>query len=284
MKIAVASGKGGTGKTTVSVNLAAVCTGSVQLIDCDVEEPNAHLFLKPQITSVSDVDISVPRIDENKCTFCGKCKEACVFNAITVVRPKDERLKGSHLVFDDLCHGCGVCSYVCPVNAVAFVPNKVGELERGCAGKIDFVHGRLRIGAAMAPPVIKAVKKHIDNSATVIIDSPPGTSCSMVATVQGCDYCVLVTEPTPFGLNDLKLAVDVVKETGIAYGVVINKADIGDCMVQEYCRAEDITVLAEIPFCRETAVEYSKGSMLVDSVEGYREMFENILGGIKGNL
>lgn len=280
MIISVASGKGGTGKTTISTNLALSAGENVQFLDCDVEEPNAHIFLKPKINSKQKVYIPVPKIDEQKCDYCGKCRQVCAYNAIAVVAPNESR-KGSILTFSDLCHGCGACAYFCPKNAITEVGNDIGVMEAGTAGHIEFVHGRLRIGAAMAPPLIREVKSKIDVNKTVIIDAPPGTSCPVIESIKESDFCILVTEPTPFGLNDLILAVEVLRKLKIPFGVVINRSDLGDKKTDEYCESEKIPVLMRIPFKKEIAVVYSEGTAIVDALPQYREKFKELFEGIK---
>jgi MinD superfamily P-loop ATPase len=266
MIIAVASGKGGTGKTLVSTSLALSIGENVQLLDCDVEEPNAHIFTKPTIDRKETATIPVPQVDEAKCTFCGKCAEVCAFNAIAVVSKKV-------LLFPELCHGCGACSYLCPENAISEVGKDIGVVEAGSAGIIDFAHGKLNIGEAMAPPLIRAVKRHIDRSKTVVIDVPPGTSCPVVESIEGSDFCLLVTEPTPFGLNDLVLAVEVVRKLDIPFGVVINRAGFGDTKTEQYCESEDIPILLNIPLDTEIAKMYSRGIPLVQGMPEWKERF-----------
>lgn len=237
MIISVASGKGGTGKTTIAVNLA-LSIDNVQFLDCDVEEPNAHIFLKPQIKEQKKAYIPVPEIDESKCVYCGKCAKVCVYNAIAVLSGQEGK-KGTTLVFAHLCHGCGACSALCPEKAIKEVNREIGVVELGDCGKIDFAHGMLNIGEAMSPPLIRQVKDEINLKKTVIIDAPPGTSCPVVASVKGSDFCVLVTEPTPFGLNDLILAVEVLRKIKIPFGVVVNRADLGNTKTEEYCKKEN---------------------------------------------
>ena len=280
MIISVASGKGGTGKTTVSTSLAFSLNSSVQFLDCDVEEPNAHIFIKPNIKKTGTVSILVPEIDESKCTFCGKCQQVCAYNAIAVIVPGDNA-KGKTLVFPELCHGCGACSYLCPQGCIKEVKRAVGVLEEGEAGNISFIHGRLNIGEAMAPPVIRAVKKRIDSEKTVIIDAPPGTSCPVITSIQGTDFCILVTEPTPFGLNDLILAVEVLREMKIPFGVVVNRSDLGNDETDKYCERENILVLMKIVFKREIASAYSKGVSIVEAFPEYKKEFQGLLGKIK---
>lgn len=281
MIISVASGKGGTGKTTVAVNLALSIKANVQFLDCDAEEPNAHIFLKPGIKSSSKVFIPVPEVNADKCTYCGRCREVCAYNAIAVIPPAGER-KGKTLVFPNLCHGCGSCTYFCPEGAIKEVDREVGEIETGMSGSIEFVHGRLNIGEAMAPPVIREIKKHIKPERTVIIDAPPGTSCPVVETLKRSDYCILVTEPTPFGLNDLKLAVEVLRKLKIPFGVVVNRSDLGDKKTDLYCDKENIPILMRIPFKKEIAMAYSKGEPIVKAFPGYKKEFTRLYKSISG--
>jgi MinD superfamily P-loop ATPase len=272
MRIAIASGKGGTGKTTVAVNLACVLAErgqKAQYLDCDVEEPNGHIFLKPEITTTESVGIPVPVVDENKCTGCRKCADICQYHAIAVLQKA--------LVFPELCHGCGGCMLVCPTGAIREEERSIGVVETGCtlrqdsslrtaaawqagqAGHIAFVQGRLNVGEPMAPPLIRAVKKKAIMDGVAIMDAPPGTSCPVVTTVRDADYVLLVTEPTPFGLNDLRLAVEMIRQLGVRHGVVINRADTGDQRVREYCLKEGIPLLSEIPDDRRVAEAYSRG-------------------------
>ena len=282
MIIAVASGKGGTGKTTVAVNLA-LSLDNVQLLDCDVEEPNAHIFLKPQIEKTQKVYIPVPEINEAKCTYCGTCREVCAYNAFAVVAPEQER-KGSILVFTNLCHGCGACSFFCPHQALTEVNKEIGIIEAGYFGLIQFVHGKLNVGEAMAPPVIRKVKDYINSNKTVIIDAPPGTSCPVVTSMKGSDFCLLVTEPTPFGLNDLVLAVEVVRKLNIPFGVVINRSDLGDNKTEEYCAKENIPILMRIPFQKEIAEAYSQGISIVEKIPGYKDEFLQLFKAIEDKI
>jgi len=265
MIISVASGKGGTGKTTIATNLALSLNG-VQFIDCDVEEPNAHIFLKPIIRKRISVGIPVPQVDDEKCTYCGECAKICEFNAIVVIKEKV-------LLFPELCHGCGGCSYICPADAIKEVDREIGVIEEGVADNIDFIHGVLNVGEPMAPPLIRKEKKLINSGKTVIIDSSPGTSCPVVEAVKGSDFCLLVTEPTPFGLNDLRLAVEMIRKLRIPIGVVINCADVGDRKVWQYCEEESIPILMEIPLDRRIAESYSKGIPLIKAILEYRDKF-----------
>ena len=273
MKIAVASGKGGTGKTTVATNLAYVASRngqSVAYLDCDVEEPNGHIFLKPIVTNSKPVGNLIPKVDEEKCTHCGKCGEICRFSAIVCLGEKV-------LVFPELCHACGGCMLVCPVEAITEVPREMGKLETGNAGPIRFVRGLLNIGEAMSLPVIKEVRAAVPKAELVIVDAPPGTSCPVIESVRGCDFVLLVTEPTPFGLNDLKLAVEMVRALGLAFGVVINRADTGDREVQKYCLQNRIEVLTEIRDDRRIAEAYSRGEMICEALPEYVPIFDELL-------
>ena len=260
MIVTVASGKGGTGKTTIATNLALVSPGA-QYIDCDVEEPNGHLFLKPEIDETIAVGLPIPEIDSKRCTGCGRCAEACEFNALALV---GERV----MTFPDLCHGCGACLYVCPEQAMREAEKEIGRLEIGRApalagGELAFAHGVSKIGNPLTPPIIKQVKKRARPGSFVILDAPPGTSCPMVQTLLGADYAVFVTEPTPFGLNDLELAVGVARQLRIPCGIVINRADSGDDRILGFCEREEIPILLEIPFDRDLAFAYSKGEAAV---------------------
>jgi MinD superfamily P-loop ATPase len=273
MVISFASGKGGTGKTTVATSFA-LSIQDVQLLDCDVEEPNASIFLKPEFEKSEVVSIPIPEIDKSICDFCGKCAQVCAYNALAV-------LKDTVLTFPHLCHGCGGCSLLCPQKAIKEVDREIGSVEIGKAGNVKFVQGKLNIGEVMSPPVIRATKEHIDPSKTVIIDAPPGTSCPVIEAIKMSDFCILVTEPTPFGLNDLILAVEVVRKMNIPFGVVINRSDLGDEKVDTYCERENISVLMRIPFDREIAVLYSNGIPLVAEKKKYREKFRNMFQVIK---
>lgn len=274
MQIAVASGKGGTGKTTLSVALAQSWNGSVQLLDCDVEEPNAFIFLNPENLSEQTVSVPVPAVDSSRCTGCGKCAAICQFNALAVAGK-------SVLVFAELCHSCGGCMRICPEKAITEVPLPVGIIRRGQNGNIQFIEGRLNIGHAMAPPVIRAVKKAIDPSLPVLIDCPPGTSCPMITAVKGSDFVILVTEPTPFGLHDLKLAVETVQLLKLPFGVIINRSDAGDDRVVEYCGKENIRLLLQIPESRKIAEAYSRGESILTAAPELKESLHNLLEEIR---
>lgn len=271
MIIAVASGKGGTGKTTVAVNLA-LSAGDVQVVDCDVEEPNVHLFLQPVIQDKKPAFILVPEINRDACTYCDVCRQVCAYNALVVIPPKMNQ-KGTIVFYPELCHGCGACTLFCPEKAITERNRVIGVIETGGKAGVQFVQGKLNIGETMSPPLIRQVKKHIDTSRTVIIDAPPGTSCPVITAVKGSDFCVLVTEPTPFGLNDLALTVDVIRKLGIPFGVVINRSTVGNDGVARYCEKEGIPVLMEIPFDRAIAEAYARGIPLVHALPEYKERF-----------
>ncbi|ABE51588.1 ATP-binding protein [Methanococcoides burtonii] len=265
MKIAIASGKGGTGKTTVAVNLA-LSLKDAQLFDCDVEEPNCNLFLGYDLEKIEDVNVKTPVVDKNKCDLCGKCSDFCQFNALAIL-PEDV------MIFPTLCHGCGGCTIVCPNKAISEVDRKVGVIEGSVNGELAFCQGLLKIGEPMTSLVIKALQEHIDKNATAIIDAPPGTACPVIASVKNVDYCILVTESTPFGFHDLKLALDVMRILGIPFGVVINRCDIGDNRVEEYCIEEGIPILMKIPYDREIARLYSKGIPFVNEMPEWKDRF-----------
>ena len=273
MIVSVASGKGGTGKTSVAVNLA-LSVGNVQLLDCDVEEPNAYLLLHPEINKKEPVYTLIPKVDRELCNTCGECTKFCQFNAIFVASEKI-------LVFPDLCHSCGGCAMVCPRKAITWEKHKIGTLNFGAADEVALVYGELEVGKPKAVPVIKAVKKQIKEGKNVVLDSPPGTSCPFVETVRGSDFCILVTEPTPFGLHDLKIAVEVLRKVGVPFGVVINRAGIGDKKVYDYCGKENIRILLEIPYERRIAELYSKGIPFSLEMPEWVDKFQMLYNKIK---
>ncbi len=267
IRIAVASGKGGTGKTTLAVNLARVFGGGVTLLDCDVEEPNTHIFLTASNLRLEEVTLLVPEVDAEKCTACGLCGRFCAYHAIV-------SLKTRPLVFPEMCHGCGGCARVCPEGAISEVPYRIGELRTGQVGSIDLRQGVVDVGGALVPPVIRALKRVPTSLPVVILDAPPGTSCPVVTTVRDADFVVLVTEPTAFGLRDLSLAVEMIRTLGVPFGVVINRSTTGDDRVVSYCTKEGIPLLASIPDDRRVAEAYSRGELVVESLPEYRGIFE----------
>ena len=269
MILAVASGKGGTGKTSISVNLAKVLGVPVQLLDCDVEEPNAHLFLHGSLIGEEEVSIAVPKIDATACNACDECVDFCQFNALA-------SFCGAPLVFPELCHGCGGCTLVCSRNAISEESFRIGTVRTLVDGNITLNSGCLDVGVSLASTLVHAVKARLEDGVTAILDAPPGTACPAVATLRGADYVVLVTEPTPFGLHDLKLAVDTVRELRLPFGVVINRVGIGDDRVQRFCSEASIPLLLEIPDDRRIAEAYSRGELIVEALPEYRAHFERL--------
>ncbi|MCT4619295.1 MAG: ATP-binding protein [Marinisporobacter sp.] len=265
MKIAVLSGKGGTGKTTVSTNIATVMNWNY--VDCDVEEPNGFIFLKPEIKETEEVKIPVPKIDEDKCIRCNECARVCQFNALAGT-------KTGVIFFEKLCHGCGACSIVCPAGAITEVERSIGKIDIGNTKSIKCMSGLLDIGEPMAPPIIKKLKGLVDEAPT-IIDCSPGSSCSVVAAIEGVDVAVLVTEATPFGLHDLKIAVELVRQMGIPFGIIINRADEEHDLITGYCEDENIELIGKIPYAKRAAILYSEGKLLVEDEE-YKKMFKEI--------
>ena len=269
MRIAIASGKGGTGKTTVAANLAWILEKPVRLLDCDVEEPNAHLFLRGEPASRETVEMPVPEVDESRCDGCGECGRFCRYHAIV-------SFGKAPLVFPELCHSCGGCTLVCPRGAIRETGRRIGEIEVRRVGPVSLVTGRLDIGVAMAPPLIRAVKNRPGEDELTLLDAPPGTSCPVIATLRDADAVALVTEPTPFGLHDLTLAVEMVRELALPFGVVINRAGAGDDRVHRYCRQQEIPILAEIADDRRIAEAYSRGELIVAALPEYRAVFSNL--------
>jgi len=272
MKIAIASGKGGTGKTTVATNLAVSIAASdkkVQYLDCDVEEPNGKIFLNPDITKTDSINIGVPEVNSDLCSGCGKCGEICQYSAIIT-------MKEIVMTFDQLCHSCGGCSLVCPEGAITERPREIGYADIGKANGVEFVQGRLKIGDIHTPPLIKKTKNYAIENGTVIIDAPPGTSCPVIEAVKDADFILLVTEPTPFGLNDLKLAVAMVRELDIPFAVVINRSEQDEKMVTQYCEDENIEIIFEISDDRRIAEAYSVGKMIVDVLPEYKKDFASL--------
>jgi len=273
MIVSVASGKGGTGKTSVAVNMA-LSVGNVQLLDCDVEEPNAHLLLHPNMHRTEPVYVLVPLINEELCLHCGECAKFCQYNALF---DSPEKI----LFFPELCHSCGGCTLACPRQAITEKERRIGALKFGSAGDVELVYGELDVGEPMAVPIIKAVKKQIEDNKNVIIDAPVGTSCPVIETVRESDFCVLVTEPTPFGLHDLKITVQVLRKMKVPFAVVVNRAGIGDKKVYTYCKEEKIPILMEIPYQRKIAELYSKGVPFSLEMPEWKEKFQTLFNKIR---
>jgi MinD superfamily P-loop ATPase len=273
MIVSVASGKGGTGKTSVAVNMA-LSVGNVQLLDCDVEEPNAHLLLHPDMHSTEPVYVLVPHINEELCLHCEECAKFCQYNALFA---SPEKI----LFFPELCHSCGGCTLSCPRQAITEEKRRIGALKFGSAGNVELVYGELDVGEPMAVPLIKAVKKQIEDDKNVIIDAPVGTSCPVIETVRETDFCVLVTEPTPFGLHDLKITVQVLRKMKVPFAVVVNRAGIGDKKVYTYCKEEKIPILLEIPYQRKIAELYSKGVPFSIEMPDWKEKFQTLFSEIR---
>ena len=274
MIISIASGKGGTGKTTVATNLALSFDTGVQLLDCDVEEPNAHLFIHPSFDKTETITTPVPDVDEEKCNLCGKCGQICQFKAIIVIGE-------TVLPFHELCHSCGGCMAACPEGAIKEKGRELGVIQSGHRNGLEFIHGKLRIGEAMSPPLIRKVRAFADPGKLTIIDAPPGTSCPVITAMEGADFVLLVTEPTPFGLYDLELAVGAVKVLGMPCGLVINRSDMGDSQVKEYANKQGLPILMEIPFDRRIAEAYSKGNPIVEVMPEWKTKFLALYDQIK---
>ncbi len=277
MKISVASGKGGVGKTTVAVGLAETLAFkkiNVQFLDCDVEEPNSYFFIKPQITQRIPIYTQIPQVDKNKCNFCAKCAKICAYNAIAVI-------KTEVLIFDNLCHGCGACSFFCPQKAIKEVNKEIGFIEIGEKENLKFIHGKLKIGQAIPVPLIKAVKKYMNGSGFTIIDAPPGANCSVVESVKKTDFCILITEPTPFGLNDMMQIIELLKNLDIKFGVVINKENLGDKRVENFCKRNNIPILMKIPFLKKISSQNAEGLALTEILPEYKEEFYKVVEKVK---
>jgi MinD superfamily P-loop ATPase len=279
MVIVVASGKGGTGKTTVATNLALYLSPGYNLsfMDLDVEEPNAHIFLKPREAKDTPVNKKIPRINYDKCTFCGLCADICVYNALAVLKNKVNEV----MVFPEMCHSCGACMELCPEDAISEIDYKIGHIKFADLPGIRFYEGNLNVGELAAPEVIAQVKKYINHEDLTIMDAPPGSSCSVVESVKNVDFCILVTEPTPFGLSDLKIMVDLLKKLSIPTGIIINQYEEGQTLIEDYAREKNVPILARIPFDREIAHYYSTGIPFITSMPGYKDIFAGIIPEIK---
>jgi len=280
MKIAIASGKGGTGKTTIATNLA--CTIShigktVQYLDCDVEEPNGHIFLKPDIEETQSITIDVPQVDSELCNGCGKCGQICQYSAIIT-------MKEIVMTFDRLCHSCGGCMLVCPTDAITEKPREIGFVDIGMSNGVKFAQGRLKISDIHTPPLIKKTKAYAIEEGIVIIDAPPGTSCPVIEAVKDADFVLLVTEPTPFGLNDLKLAVSMTRELKIPFAVAVNRYGIGDGQVEKYCKSENIEIAMKLADDRRIAEAYSTGQMVIEVLDEYKGHFSSLYEYLKNKV
>ncbi|NLF00397.1 MAG: P-loop NTPase [Anaerolineales bacterium] len=287
MIVAVASGKGGTGKTTVAVSIAMSLADGQSgpcaplFLDCDVEEPNAALFLRPELHERREVGQLIPVVDDGLCTYCGRCAEVCQYHALAVVGQKV-------LVFPELCHGCGSCTLNCPTGAISETLQVTGTMERGWANGVEFGQGTMDVGQPMAVPIIRQLKRWLiaDSPAgrPIILDAPPGTACPVVESMRGVDFVLMVTEPTPFGLHDLRLAVEVARELALPVGVVINRDGVGDRGVDAYCEDESIPILGRIPLERRIAEGYSEGVPLIEVLPEYRSTFAGLWNRIEGLL
>lgn len=274
MNIVVLSGKGGTGKTTLSTNLSLLLRANY--IDCDVEEPNGFIFLEPENLHTKNVEAEIPRINKDKCTLCGKCTKACQFNALA-------KGKDKIILFEKLCHSCGTCGLVCPIDAIDFVKRPIGIIEEGYREKMQLKRGILNIGEPMAVPVLKKLLEGLPEDKINILDSPPGTSCNVVNLLHHGDYAILVTEPTAFGLHDLKMAVELVNNLNIPYGLIINKLDEGNKFLDQYIESENINLLGTIPYSRKIAEHYSRGETLLE-IEEIQEAFLNIIKNLEEEI
>lgn len=272
MRIAVASGKGGTGKTTVSLNLALSLSGS-QLLDCDVEEPDCHLFLDLDLEEEQRISTFIPVINQERCDLSGDCAEACQFNAIVVTQKKT-------MIFPELCRSCGACTLACSQRAITEKTKTIGRIERG-RGELDFYHGILNTGELLVPTIIEELKKKAKEEGPVILDAPPGNTCAALETIEGSDFCILVTEPTPFGLHDLKLSVRMLRNTDTPFGVIVNRAGIGNKGVEEYCEREKIPILMKIPYDKKIAELYSEGIPFTKEMKEWNEKFADLYLRIK---
>jgi len=277
MRVAVASGKGGTGKTTISLNLAAMFDQPVQLADCDVEEPNINLFLRCELLKRTEVTMLVPEVDAARCSGCGACGGLCQFHGIVSLGVKV-------LVFPELCHGCGGCMRICPAGAITERQHRIGQVTLGQHGMIRLVEGRMEVGVSLVPPLIRAVREQLLDDIPAILDAPPGTSCPVVTTLREADYALLVTEPTTFGLHDLKQTVATVREMNLPCGVVVNRAGEDQVGLYRYCQTEKLPILLSLPDDRQVAEVTSRGNLIVDALPEYGLMFAELAEKLKQEL
>ncbi len=272
MQIAIASGKGGAGKTTLAINLALSYANPVELLDCDVEEPNIHLFFdKASLSSSIDSSVYIPKLNPEKCRGCGLCAKFCRFSAITISTP---------MFYYDLCHGCGGCEYVCPKGAISEDSRIIGKVKDKQFNQLRLLSGHLNLGERMAVPLIKDVKKQLGSSKLVLIDAPPGSSCPMVTAVGGANFIVLVAEPTPFGLSDLKLVVETAQQLGIPFGIIVNRYGVGNDCIHAFCAKARIPLLGVVPNDKRIAELYSMGKPVVNEIKKYKILFQNLLDSI----
>jgi len=265
--LALASGKGGTGKTTLAVALALCAKEKVCFLDCDVEAPNAHFFLPVTEVAEEEVSVLVPEVDDGLCDHCGICAKFCRFGALAVMPKKT-------LIFEELCHGCGGCVKVCPRKALREKAHVVGKISSGRSGRIEFHQGRLRVGVPMAPPIIRALRKKASPDHTVVIDGPPGAACSLMVATQGADFVLLVAEPTPFGVHDLEIAAAAIRSRGLLCGVAINRSGSRDELLENFCRKENLPVLIRIRESARIAEAGARGHTLLDARPELRPEFE----------
>jgi MinD superfamily P-loop ATPase len=269
MRIAVLSGKGGTGKTFVSVNLA--CTaGKSAYVDCDVEEPNGYLFLKPEIKKKQPVTVTVPEIDSGKCTACRKCVDFCKYNALALI-------KGKFLIFYEVCHSCGGCMLFCPTKAITEKERAIGTIEEGVSGEVAVLTGCLNTGEVSGVPIIKELMEKLSEQGTVVIDCPPGSACVVMESIRKADFCILVAEPTLFGVHNLSMVYDLVKLFNKPFGVVLNKCLPEEDPAEHFCNCHQINILARIPYNKELGRRNSRGHIAVHENKRYQELFSNLL-------
>jgi MinD superfamily P-loop ATPase len=277
MILAIASGKGGTGKTSLACAIAKALSPDIGLADCDAEEPDCSLFLNPEIESEKNFSVPFPVVDESLCDGCGHCQQVCLYNAIKI-------FKGKPVIFPNLCHSCGGCFLACPKKAIKETSRPIGKIRTGNFGKAFYIDGIMNIGEASPVSLIKAIKKIVPSGKDIIIDCPPGTSCPVVAAISGADFCILVSEPTPFGLSDLNLALETVDNLKIPRSLVINRSDIGNEEMEKWCQEKKLDILLKIPFDRKIAEDYSKGKTMIESKPEYADILRKVFLKIKSRI